>query len=97
LAQRGKDAKDCPSVPHEVKTFFNRELDRIRGKRLERKRSKLRADEAARSRYVDLESEEDDPDMQEAIHQHDRSFNFSGGPVHGMRGVVALVQEMAQE
>ena len=39
-----KDAKDCPSVPHEVKTFFNRDLDRIRGKRLERERSKLRAD-----------------------------------------------------
>jgi len=57
----------------------------------------LRADEAARSRYVDLESEEDDPDMEEAIHQHDRSFNFSGGPVHGMRGVVALVQEVAQD
>ena len=33
LAQRGKDAKDCHSVPHEVKTFFNRELDRIRGKK----------------------------------------------------------------
>ena len=33
LAQRGKDAKDCPSVPLEVKTFFNRELDRIRGKK----------------------------------------------------------------
>ena len=44
LAQHGKDAKDCPSVPHEVKTFFNRELDRIRGKRMERERSKLRAD-----------------------------------------------------
>ena len=43
LAQRGKDAKDCPSVPLEVKTFFNRELDRIRGKRMERERSKMRA------------------------------------------------------
>ena len=31
--RNGKDAKDCPSVPLKVKTFFNRELDRIRGKK----------------------------------------------------------------
>ena len=67
--RNGKDAKDCPSVPLKVKMFFNRELDRIRGKKLERERSKMRADEAARSSYVDLEDEEDDPDMQEALHQ----------------------------
>ena len=76
LAQRGKDAKDCPSVPLEVKTFFNRELDRIRGKRMERERSKMRADEAARSSYVHLEDEEDDPDMQEALHQSRQEFQF---------------------
>jgi hypothetical protein len=28
---------------------------------------------------------------------HVRSFNFSRRPVHGMRGVVALVQEVAQD
>ena len=31
--RNGKDAKDCPSVPLKVKTFFNRELDRIKGKK----------------------------------------------------------------
>ena len=44
--RNGKDAKDCPSVPLEVKTFFNREFDRIRSKKMERERSKMRAYEA---------------------------------------------------
>ena len=41
--RNGKDAKDCPSVPLKVKTFFNRELDRIKSKKMERERSKMRA------------------------------------------------------
>jgi len=41
--RNGKDAKDCPSVPLKVKTFFNHELDRIKGKKMERERSKMRA------------------------------------------------------
>ena len=28
LAHRGKDVKDCPSVPTEVKQFFSEQLDR---------------------------------------------------------------------
>jgi hypothetical protein len=42
LAHKVKDVKDCPSVPPDVKQYFIAELERIKEKRLERDRARLR-------------------------------------------------------
>jgi len=52
LAHRGKDVKDCPSVPAEVKAFFSEQLDRNKARAKARAREKLLRDQSARGRTL---------------------------------------------
>ncbi|WVZ97014.1 hypothetical protein U9M48_042581, partial [Paspalum notatum var. saurae] len=54
LAHRGNDAKDCPSVPAEVKKFFIEQLDKNKERARARARDKLLRDAAARRRTLTL-------------------------------------------
>ena len=66
----------CPNVPKEVKEFFGLELDRNKQKRKARERQRLREVAAARSEYVDLEGEEEDPALQAALQQSREEAEF---------------------
>ena len=73
LAHRGKDVKDCPSVPAEVKAFFSEQLDRNKARAKARAREKLLRDQSARGPHIDLEKEEgqgldEDAELQAALH-----------------------------
>jgi len=76
LAHRGKNVRYCPNVPKEVKEFFGLELDRNKQKRKARERQRLREVAAARSEYVDLEGEEEDPALQAALQQSREEAEF---------------------
>ncbi|WVZ55811.1 hypothetical protein U9M48_006422 [Paspalum notatum var. saurae] len=97
LAHRGNDAKDCPSVPAEVKKFFIEQLDKNKERARARARDKLLRDAAARAPHIDLDPEEEeghgqgqfdeDAAMQAALRQSREEYNFMqrAGP-HYERG-----------
>ena len=69
LAYRGKNVRYCPNVPKEVKEYFGLQIDNNKQRTKARHRRKLREDEAARTEYVDLETENDDHDLEAALRQ----------------------------
>jgi hypothetical protein len=48
---RGKNVKKCPSVPPDIKAYFQLDIDKIKEKKSSRFRQQLRADEAARTHF----------------------------------------------
>ncbi|XP_039812046.1 uncharacterized protein LOC120675023 [Panicum virgatum] len=81
LAHRGKDVKDCPSVPTEVKEFFSEQLDRNKVRAKARARERVLRDQAARGRHTDLEEEggqghDEDAELQVALHQSRQEYDF---------------------
>jgi len=78
LAQRGKDVRECPSVPLEVKTFFNRELDKVKAKKAARERERLRQQaSAARGNVIDVDEDAGvDSDLQAAMEQSRMEYEF---------------------
>ena len=81
LAHRGKDVKDCPSVPTEVKEFFREQLDRNKVRAKARARERVLRDQAARGRHTDLEEEggqghDEDAELQAALHQSRQEYDF---------------------
>ncbi|WVZ54485.1 hypothetical protein U9M48_005272, partial [Paspalum notatum var. saurae] len=86
LAHQGNDAKDCPSVPAEVKKFFIEQLDKNKERARARARDKLLRDAAARASHIDLDPEEEeghgqgqfdeDAAMQAALRQSREEYNF---------------------
>ena len=69
LAHREKNVRYCPNVPKEVKEYFGLQIDNNKQRTKARHRRKLREDEAARTEYVDLETENDDHDLEAALRQ----------------------------
>ncbi|AQK51285.1 hypothetical protein ZEAMMB73_Zm00001d049757 [Zea mays] len=53
LAHRGKNVKKCPSVPPDIKAYFQLDIDKTKEKKSSRFRQQLRADEAARTHFGD--------------------------------------------
>jgi hypothetical protein len=51
LAHRGKNVKKCPSVPPDIKAYFQLDIDKANEKKSSRFRQQLRADEAARTHF----------------------------------------------
>ncbi|XP_039855240.1 uncharacterized protein LOC120713322 [Panicum virgatum] len=93
LAHRGKDVKDCPSVPAEVKAFFSEQLDRNKARAKARAREKLLRDQSARRPHIDLEKEEgqgldEDAELQAALHQSRQEYEFmqQAGPRYDRGG-----------
>ena len=93
LAHRGKDVKDCPSVPAEVKAFFSEQLDRNKARAKARAREKLLRDQSARGPHIDLEKEEgqgldEDAELQAALHQSRQEYEFmqQAGPRYDRGG-----------
>jgi hypothetical protein len=69
LAHRGKNIMYCPSVPKEVKEYFGLDIDKTRNKKKERDSQRARENAVARSNFVVLEADDEDPDLQAAIRQ----------------------------
>jgi GrpB-like predicted nucleotidyltransferase (UPF0157 family) len=69
LAHRGKNVRYCPNIPKEVKEYFGLQIDNNKQRMKARYRRKLREDEAVRTEYVDLETENDDHDLEAALRQ----------------------------
>jgi hypothetical protein len=69
LAHMGKNVTYCPNVPKEVKEYFGLDIDKTKNKKKERDRQRARENAAARSDFVDLEADDEDPDLQAAKRQ----------------------------
>jgi hypothetical protein len=65
LAHRGKNVKKCPSVPPDIKAYFQLDIDKTKEKKSSRFRQQLRADEAARTHFGDDEYEDE---LKAALH-----------------------------
>ena len=74
LAHRGKNVKKCPSVPPDIKIYFQLDIDKTKEKKSSRFRQQLRADEAARTHFGDDEYEDE---LKAALHQSRVEHEFS--------------------
>ncbi|PWZ24850.1 hypothetical protein Zm00014a_031037 [Zea mays] len=74
LAHRGKNVKKCPSVPPDIKAYFQLDIDKTKEKKSSRFRQQLRADEAARTHFGDDEYEDE---LKAALHQSRVEHEFS--------------------
>ena len=74
LTHRGKNVKKCPSVPPDIKAYFQLDIDKTKEKKSSRFRQQLRADEAARTHFGDDEYEDD---LKAALHQSRVEHEFS--------------------
>ena len=74
LAHRGKNVKKCPSVPPDIKAYFQLDIDKTKEKKSPRFRQQLRAAEAARTHFEDDEYEDE---LKAALHQSRVEHEFS--------------------
>jgi hypothetical protein len=74
LAHRGKNVKKCPSVPPDIKAYYQLDIDKTNEKKSSRFRQQMRADEASRTHFGDDEYEDE---LQAALHQPHVEHKFS--------------------
>jgi hypothetical protein len=77
LAHRGKNVKKYPSIPLDMKAYFQLDIDKTKEKKRSMFRQQLRVDESTRPDFGESNDDEYEDELQAALHQSHVEHEFS--------------------